>query len=50
MSLFDEINKERPVKYKDKNGKIKNTTESNTKRSVIKLGHIKDLQELYYFL
>lgn len=48
--FVDEINKERPVKYKDKNGKIKTLPPVTPKAIAIKLGHIKDLQELYQFL
>jgi hypothetical protein len=48
--FVDEINKERPVKYKDKNGKIKTLPKVTPRAVAIKLGHIKDLQELYYFL
>lgn len=48
--FVDEINKERPLKYKDNKGKIKTLLPVTPRAIAIKLGHIKDLQELYQFL
>jgi len=48
--FVDEINKERPLKYKDKNGKIKTLLPVTPKAVAVKLGHVKNLQDLYYFL
>lgn len=48
--FVDEINKERPSKYKDKNDKIKTLLPVTPKAVAVKLGHIKDLKDLYYFL
>lgn len=48
--FVDEINKERPLKYKDKNGNIKTLQKVTAKAVAVKLGHLKDLKDLYYFL
>lgn len=48
--FVDEINKERPSKYKDSKGKLKVLDIIKPRAVAIKLGHIKDTKELYYFL
>lgn len=48
--FVDEINKERPAKYKDGNGKIKTLPVLTARAVAIKLGHIKEIQDLYHFL
>jgi hypothetical protein len=48
--FVDEINRERPCFYLDKNGKKKKLDLITARAVAIKVGHIKDLPTLYYFL
>lgn len=48
--FVDEINKERPCYYKDKNGEKKKLDLITPRAVAVKLGHIKELETLRYFL
>lgn len=50
QEFTDEINKERPYTYKDKNGKKKKVGFITPRAVAIKLGHIKNEFDLVYFL
>ncbi len=48
--FVDEINRERPCKYKDKNGKWKVAGRVSGRTVAIRLGMLKTTRELYEFL